>query len=77
MNGERPCSGQAAVSSSRVAGENIGPVSQFPVIVVAGITTPRAQIGHSAFALNVYERGRNKASHSRLKRPSTLVSLAA
>ncbi len=77
MKGERPCSGQAAIFSSRVAGENIGPVSRFPIIVVAGITTPRAQTGHSAFGLDVYERGRDKVPHSRLKRPSTLGSLAA
>lgn len=75
MNGERPCSGQAAIFSSRVAGENIGPVSPLPIIVVAGTTTPRVQIGHSAFGLNVYERGHNKVPHSRLIRPSTPVSL--
>lgn len=45
----RPCSGQAAIFSSPVGGENIGPVRWLPIEVVGAITTGLPHTGQVAF----------------------------
>ncbi len=64
--GDLPCSGQAAIFSSFVAGENMGPVNGLPIILVAPMTTARPQTGHSAFGFGTHGRALHRARHTRL-----------
>jgi hypothetical protein len=67
IQGERrPWVGQAAIFSSRVAGENIGPSEKPPPThVVGAIVTGSPQIGHSALDPDLVGSGRHIADQSR------------